>query len=138
MGIEQRMSLRELVGDVADDARDLVRCEVALARAEMEQKVDRLTAGVISLFGAMMLAYAGLVIVLIAAAQALMRVIPDWAAYLVVGVIVLLIGTVLAGMARKALSPSGMLPERTARNVEADARAMSKPMHVLSRRARHE
>ncbi|HEY2615786.1 MAG TPA: phage holin family protein [Acetobacteraceae bacterium] len=124
MSVEQRLSLRELVGGVADDARDLVRGEVALARAEAEQKVNRLTAGVISLFGAMMLAYAGLVIVLIAAAQGLARVLPDWAASLIVGAVVLLIGTVLAGTARKALSPSGMIPERTVRNVEADARVI--------------
>ncbi len=45
MAYEQRMSLRELVGGVAEDARDLVRGEVALARAEVEQKVDRVTAG---------------------------------------------------------------------------------------------
>jgi Putative Actinobacterial Holin-X, holin superfamily III len=122
MMFEQRMSLRELVGGVAEDARDLVRCEVALARAEVEQKVDRVTAGVISLFGAMMLAYAGLVIVLIAAAQGLTRVVPDWAASLIVGTIVLLIGAILAGTARKALSPSRMVPHRTMRNVEADAR----------------
>lgn len=122
--VEQRMSLRELVGGVAEDARDLVRGEVALARAEVEQKVDRVTAGVISLFGAMMLAYAGLIIVLIAAAQALARVVPDWAASLIVGGIVLVIGTILAGVARKALSPSGMIPNRTMRNVEADARVI--------------
>jgi hypothetical protein len=124
MKVEQRMSLRELVGGVAEDARDLVRGEVALARAEVEQKVDRVTAGVISLFGAMMLAYAGLVIVLIAAAQALARVVPDWAASLIVGVIVLVIGTVLAFTARRALSPSRMVPDRTVRNVEADARVI--------------
>jgi hypothetical protein len=44
-----------------------VHGEVALARAEVEQEVDRVTAGVISVFGAMMLAYAGLIIVLSAA-----------------------------------------------------------------------
>lgn len=124
MSLDQRLSLRELVGGVAEDARDLVRGEVALARAEMEQKVDRVTVGVISLFGAMMLAYAGLVIVLFAAAQALTRVMPDWAASLIVGAIVLLIGTIMAGAARKALSPSGMIPDRTVRNVEADARVI--------------
>jgi putative superfamily III holin-X len=122
--VDPRMSLRALVGGVAEDARDLVRGEVALARAEVEQKVDRVTAGVISLFGAMMLAYAGLIIVLIAAAQALTRVMPDWAASLIVGGIVLVIGTILAGIARKALSPSGMIPNRTMRNVEADARVI--------------
>ncbi|HET7879832.1 MAG TPA: phage holin family protein [Acetobacteraceae bacterium] len=124
MSIDQRVSLRDLVGGVAEDATDLVRGEVALARAEMEQKVNRLTAGVISLFGAMMLAYAGLVIVLIAVAQALARVMPDWAASLIVGVVVLVIGAILAGAARKALSPSGMVPDRTVRNVEADARVI--------------
>ncbi len=65
----------------------------------------------------MMLAYAGLVIVLIAAAQALARVIPDWAASLIVGVIVLVIGTILAIAARRALSPSahGAGPHRAQR-----------------------
>jgi hypothetical protein len=121
---EYRMSLRDIVGGVAEDARDLVRGEVALARAEAEQKVDRVIAGVISLFGAMMLAFVGLIIVLMAAAQGLARVMPDWAASLCVGVIVLLIGTIMAGTARKALAPSGLVPDRTIRNVEADATVM--------------
>ncbi len=124
MNTEYRMTLRDIVGGVAEDARDLVRGEVALARAEAEQKIDRVIAGVVSLFGAMMLAFAGLIIVLIAAAQALARVIPDWAASLCVGVVVLLIGAVMVGVARKALSPSGLVPDRTIRNVEADAPMM--------------
>lgn len=124
MNTEYRMSLRDIVGGVAEDARDLVRGEVALARAEAEQKVDRVIAGVISLFGAMMLAFVGLIIVLMAAAQGLARVMPDWAASLCVGVIVLLIGTIMAGTARKALAPSGLVPDRTIRNVEADATVM--------------
>ncbi len=117
-----RDNLRELVWRVAGDAGDLVRGEIALSRAEAEQKVDRLTAGVISLFGAMMLAYAGLVIVLIAGAVALSRVLPDWASYLIVGGVVLLIGVALALAARKALSPPAMVPHRTIRNVQADTR----------------
>lgn len=124
MTIEQRVSIRDLVGGVAEDARDLVRGEVALARAEIEQKVDRITAGVISLFGAMMLAYAGLVVVLIAAAQALALVMPNWAASLIVGGVILLIGVILAGAARKALSPSAMVPDRTVRNIQADTRVV--------------
>jgi hypothetical protein len=124
LNTEHKMSLRDLVSDVADDARDLVRGEVALVRAEMEQKIDRSIAGLASLFGAMMLAFAGLVIVLLAAAQGLARIMPDWAASLIVGVVVLVIGGIMAIMARKALSPSAMVPDRTIRNVGADARAM--------------
>jgi hypothetical protein len=124
LNTEYRMNLRDLVGDVANDARDLVRGEVALARAEMEQKADRAIAGLVSLFGAMMLAFAGLIIVLMAAAQGLARVMPDWAASLIVGVVVLVIGASMAVIARKALSPSGMVPGRTMRNVGADAHTM--------------
>lgn len=120
----QRNSLRDLVWNVAGDASDLVRGEIALSRAEAEQKVDQVTAGIISLFGAMMLAFAGLVIVLFAGAQALARVLPDWAASLIVGGVVLLIGVGLAFAARKALSPSGMIPRRTIRNVQADTRVI--------------
>ena len=122
MDIESRTSLRDLVGEVADDARDLVRGEIALARAEVEQKVERVVTGVISLVGAMLLAYAGLIIVLIAAAQALARSVPDWAASLIIGGVVLFIGLLMALIARRALAPSAMVPERIIRNVQADAR----------------
>lgn len=121
---ESRGHLRELVWSVASDAGDLVRGEMALSRAEAEQKIDRVIAGLISLFGAMMLAYAGLVIVLIAGAIALSRVVPDWAAYLIVGGVVLLIGIALAVAARKALSPTALVPHRTIRNVQADTRVI--------------
>lgn len=121
---ETRLNLRELVWSVASDAGDLVRGEIALSRAEAEQKVDRIMAGLISLFGAMMLAYAGLIIVLIAGAIALSQALPAWAAYLIIGGVVLLIGIVLAVAARKALSLSAMVPHRTIRNVQADTRVI--------------
>lgn len=117
---EPTPSLRDLIWGIAGDASDLVRGEIALSRAEAEQKIDRVTAGVISLFGAMLLALAGLVIMLIGGAQALARVLPDWAASLIVGGVVLVIGIALALVARAALSPSAMVPRRTIRNVKAD------------------
>lgn len=122
LATEPRNSLQELVWSVAGDAKDLVRGEIALSRAEAEQKIHRLIVGLISLFGAMMLAFAGLVIVLFAGAQALARVLPDWAASLIVGGVVLLIGVAFVVAARKALAPSGMVPQRTIRNVQADTR----------------
>lgn len=129
MNTEYRMSLRELVGDVAEDARDLVRGEVGLARAEMEQKIDRAIAGLVSLFGAMMLTFVGLIIMLMAAAQGLARTMPDWAASLIIGVVALMIGMIMVVTARKALSPSGMIPDRTIRNLGADAQSMKE--HAL-------
>ena len=122
MNVEPRASLRMLVGDVADDARDLVRGEIALARVEVEQKIGRIILGIVSLVGAMLLTFAGLIIVLIAAAQALARSLPDWAASLIIGGVVMVIGVIMVLIARQALAPSALVPERTIRNVQADAR----------------
>ena len=124
MSIESRMSLRQLVGGLADDADHLVRGEIALARAELDQKMNRLIAGLVSLLGAMLMAFAGLIIVLLAAVAGLAHVVPVWAAHLIVGIVVLLIGVVMALSAKKALQPSGMLPDRTASNLQADAQVV--------------
>lgn len=124
MDIEHRVSLREVVGGLADDAANLLRGEVRLARAEFEQKSKRLIAGLVSLFGAMFLAYAGLVVVLMGCAQALALIIPSSAALVVVGIIVLAIGAFLALTARRALQPSEIMPERTAANIQADAQTV--------------
>jgi len=121
---EARYSLRELVGSVAGDVGELVRGEIAMTRAEAEQKINRLLAAVIALIGAMLLAYAGLVVALIAGAMALTRVVPDWAAYLIVGGVVLVIGLALALAARSALSARAMVPDRTLRNLKADTRVV--------------
>lgn len=121
MTIEHRMSLREVVGGLAEDAGSLVRGEVRLARAEFEQKTNRLIAGLVSLVGAMFLAYAGLIVLLLGVARALALAIPLWAALLVIGFVVLAIGLILALGARKALAPSGLVPDRTAANLQADA-----------------
>ena len=121
MDIENRMSLRDVVGDLANDAATLLRGEVRLARAEFEQKSNRLVAGLVSLLGAMFLAYAGLIVVLMGVAQALALIIPSSAALAVIGLVVLGIGGAMALAARKALQPSELMPERTAENIQADA-----------------
>lgn len=122
--LEARTSLRDLVGGLADDAGSLVRGEIMLARTELEQKTTRVITGLVTLFGAMLLAYSGLIMVLIAVAQALTYVIPAWAASLVVGCIILAIGGMLVMSARKALAPSELTPQRTVSNVQADARVV--------------
>lgn len=122
--IENQRSLRAIVGDVADDVRALIRGELALARAEFDQKLDRLITGLITVVGAMLLGFAGLVVALLAGAEALSIVIPAWAALLCIGVVIMVIGGGLAYGGMKALSVGGLVPERTARNVQADARVV--------------
>ena len=88
-------SMRELIDKLSADARELVRAEVSLARAELEEKVRRLAAG-----GALVAAAAVLGLVAIGALTAtaiivLSNVVSTWLAALIVTVVVGLLAAIL-------------------------------------------
>lgn len=113
--------LRDIVGDVALDARELVRGELTLARVELDRKLDRAIVALVWVFGGMFVGFAGLIVILMAAVYALTYVIPAWAAALVIGVLIAAIGAGLTLSGIKMLSLSKLMPERTTRNVRQDA-----------------
>jgi hypothetical protein len=69
----------------------------------------------------MLLGFAGLVILLMAGADALSFVIPVWAAYLVVGFIVAVLGILFTMSGISMLKLRKLAPSRAARNLSADA-----------------
>lgn len=110
----------ELIRSIAVDTGTLVKKEVELARQEVTEAVTArikgvaamATAGVLGLFALLFLATAG--------AWALALVMPNWAAWLIVGGVFLLLAlsAVLFGKARMR-SPS-FSPEETKRTVKED------------------
>jgi Protein of unknown function (DUF1469). len=69
-------SLGEIVGDLATDVQDLVKGEIALARAEIEQKLHRLIGALLWVLGGALVGFAGLVVLLQGGAAALALRIP--------------------------------------------------------------
>lgn len=114
-------SLREIVGGVASDAQSLVRGEIALARAELDQKLERMVAALIWAAGGALLAFAGLVEILQGVAAALRWVVPVWAAFVIVGVVIVVIGALFARSGIAMLSLKTLTPNRTAANLQKDA-----------------
>jgi uncharacterized membrane protein YqjE len=113
--------LRDIVGDVALDAQELVRGELTLARVELDRKLDRAIVALVWVFGGMFVGFAGLIVILMAAVYALTYVIPAWAAALAIGVLIAAIGAGLTLSGIKMLSLSKLMPERTTRNIRQDA-----------------
>lgn len=113
----------EIVRDLAFDAQDLVRGEIALAKSEMDQKVQRSIMALVWVMGGMLLGFAGLVILLQAGVDALTLLsMPVWAASLIVGAVVALIGALVARSGIAMISLDRLAPTRTARALQADAR----------------
>jgi len=106
-------SLVELVGQLADEARALVREIVSLAGAELHVRVSELRGLFLLLAGAFVALVAGLLAALTAAVAALALAMPLWAAALVVSALVLAIAGALAGSAVARLRKIAKPPEET-------------------------
>jgi hypothetical protein len=115
-------SLGEIVGGLAGDVQDLVKGEIALARAEFEQKLHRLLGALLWVLGGSLVGFAGLVVLLQGGAAALALRIPAWAALAIVGVVIIIVGVVLARLGFGMLTLKTLAPERTAANLQKDAR----------------
>jgi hypothetical protein len=119
---ESPASLGELVGGLAGDIQDLVRGEIALARSELDQKLQRVILAAIWLVGGALVGFAGLVVVLQGVAAALALVIPTWAAALIVGAVIVVVGALFARSGLGMLSLRTLTPDRTAASLQKDAR----------------
>jgi uncharacterized membrane protein YqjE len=121
---EGGQGIGEILVSLASDIQDLVRGEIRLARAELDQKLERVLTAAIFLLGGALLAFAGLVVVLQGVAAALALVIPTWAASLIVGVLIVVIGGVFARSGLSKLSLKTLTPDRTTSSLQKDVRVL--------------
>ncbi len=117
-------SLGEIIGGLATDIQDLVRGEIALARSELDQKFERVTVAAIWLVGGALFAFAGLVVFAQGIAAALALVLPTWAAALIIGVAIIIVGVVAARSGLAMLSLKSLTPDRTTASLQKDARVV--------------
>lgn len=122
--VEDR-SVGQLVQDMADQTRRLVRDELRLATSELKEKGKHAgigaglagAAGVVALFGGATL--------IAAAVLALALVVPAWLSALVIGAVLLAIGGITAMVGRRQLkSATPPVPEEAAAGVAKDVQAV--------------
>jgi len=113
--------LGDLFGDLASEMSSLVRQEVALAKVEVSQKAKYVgkNVGYLVIGGAV--AYAALLAIIAAIIILLARVVPNWGAALIVGVVVAGIGWLLIGKALMALQQTELTPRETVETLKEDA-----------------
>jgi hypothetical protein len=115
-------SLGELFGELASETSTLVRQEIGLAKTELTRNATRAgrDIGMIVVGGAV--AYAGLLALLAAAIAGLAALgLPWWAAALLVGLVVGIIGYVLIQRGRDALAREDLAPRQTIETLKEGA-----------------
>jgi Putative Actinobacterial Holin-X, holin superfamily III len=113
--------LGDLFADLASEMSNLVRQEVALAKVEVGQKAKHIGRNVGYLVVGGAVAYAAMLAVIAAIIMLLARVLPDWGATLLVGVLVAGISWLLIGKALSALQQTDMTPRETVETLKEDA-----------------
>ena len=115
----EEASTPELVKSIAQDASTLIRKEVALAKTEILQAVSAKFAGFAFALGAGFLSLIALGFLGFTAAAALSKILPAWAAFLIVSVIYLGIASLAVVLAMKKVR-GGIMPKETAASVKED------------------
>src|SRR5215216_7189734 len=105
--------LGDLFSELATEMSTLVRQEVALAKVEVGQKAKYVgrNVGYLVIGGAV--AYAALLAIIAGVIMLLDKVMPNWGAALLVGVVIAGIGWLLIGKAMLALQQTEVTPRET-------------------------
>lgn len=112
-------TLGQLVAEATADVQEIVRAEIALAKAELAQDAKRVGVGA-GMFGAAgYLGFLASIILTISAGYGLTEAgLPAWAAFLVLGVALLVVAGILALVGKGQVSKVRP-PERTIRSTKA-------------------
>ena len=117
-------SIGEIASGLAGDVQDLVRGELALARAEFDSKLHTMLIAATSIAGGALVAFAGLVVFLQGGAAVLALWMPLWGALLIVGAVIVIVGTIIARGALAKLSLKTLTPDHTIASVQKDTRML--------------
>lgn len=113
--------LGDLFSDLAGEMSELVRKEVALAKLEVGQKARHVGKNVGYLVVGGAVAYAAMLAIIAGIIMLMDKVMPNWGAAFVVGVVVGIIGWLLIGKARAALQATDVTPQQTVESLKEDA-----------------
>jgi predicted phage tail protein len=117
-------SLPALFSALTSETVDLVRQEIALARAEMSQKISTAQNAVTSVAIGAAILLAGLFILLQAVVNGVAMFLPPemapWLAPLIVGVVIAIIGYAMLKGGSAKLKPDNLMPHQTMDSLRRD------------------
>ncbi len=119
-----------LLSDAFHGIMQLLRGELALARAEAEDKIRHVAVGAFLLLVAGAVFFVGLNVLAGAAVAALagQGIAPGWAALIVAAGLFVIAGLLVA-IGRHAFSSTNLMPRRAVRNIRRDAKTLKEALN---------
>jgi hypothetical protein len=109
-----------LLSDLAGETSTLVRQEIALLKAELNEKLTRMGVGAVALAAGGVITFSGWLALLAAAILGLSHALAPWLSALIIGVVVIALGAGLALFGKSRLKADGLVPHRTLNSLRED------------------
>ena len=132
--LKSNPSVAESIKDLANDLLQLVRSEIALAKAELHQSVTRIGTGAGLFGGAGLIGLFAVEFLLLAAMFGIAAVTSLWLAALIVGVVLGLIGVMLVFTGKKKLEGAADGPMHAIEQIKSDANVIKADIERVVRR----
>jgi uncharacterized membrane protein YqjE len=117
MGANER-SFSDLFQDIVRDLQEIVRSEVRLAKTEIRDEAVKTKAALLLLAAGAMASTFAVLFLLLTIVYALSRIMPDWAAALIVGAALAATAGVLLNVGLKRFKQIHPTPERTVETIK--------------------
>jgi uncharacterized membrane protein YqjE len=118
MATPSQRTMSDVLQDIVSNVQEIIRSEFRLAKVELKDKAQRAAKPAAVMGAGAVVAFYGVGFVLLAVVYALSLVVPIWAAALIVGVVLSIVGAALLFSSRKALKQIDPVPEKTVQTVK--------------------
>jgi len=118
MEIERDRSIADVVQDIIRNVQEMLRSEVRLAKTEIRDEAVKAKSAGVMLGGGAVSAIFATFFLLLMIVYALTRVVPDWAAALIVAVFMAIVAGVMLSTGMKRFKQVHPTPERTVENIK--------------------
>lgn len=124
-------TIGSLLSELRDESSTLLRQEIALAKAELNEKASRVGKGALDIAAGGAIAYAGLIVLLIGVSMLITRALAGlgvsaenamWLGPVIVGLVVVTIGAILLMKAKALMSADKLFPRQTVDSLKDDKR----------------
>ena len=126
LGASKRPSIGALLGQLSEQVSTLVRTELELAKAEATRSAKSLGAGGAAIAVAAVLAFFALGTLIAAAVLGIAEALPAWLAALIVGVVLLSLAGIAAGLGAQRIKKQRPPTEAVAGRLKEDLASLKK------------
>ena len=118
--IRSARPISALISDFTSETSTLIRQEIALFKAELNEKLGRMGVGAGALAAGGLIAFSGWLALVAAAILGLSHVLAPWLSALIVGIIIVALGAALALFGKNRLNADALVPRRTLNSLRED------------------